>query len=120
MRDTKARSSSVRETRALWTMVFGLAAVILVLIGIVVFVWVKLSHDEHVACVIQRNGLPVGHDAAAVNKDFYLLLTLPRTAAQKRAQPRETPHQLHVVTKTTDDLHQLQVDEAKQPNTRFC
>lgn len=80
----------------------------------------NLSRDEHTSCVIEAQGLPAGHELAAVMSNLHALLIVPETARQRAAQRLETPLQRYLTGQLNGHLAKYQKAETTQPHTRRC
>lgn len=81
----------------------------------------RIARDEHRTCVIQRRGLPAGHQLAASMIDIHKLLTLPPASAAQQLAAQNTPPAVRaIVSDLNRHLTKYTSREAKQPQTRRC
>lgn len=80
-----------------------------------------LKAQAHRSCLIQKRGLPAGHELAASMADIHKLLTAPPTTPAQRVRAAQTPQPvLQIVADLNRHLARYQNLEARQPQSRRC
>lgn len=73
----------------------------------------RVANDEFDTCVIQRRGLPAGHELAASMSEIHALLTLPSPTPPP-------PPVAAILSSLNGHLATYLTIEAKQPRSRSC